>query len=142
MKVTPPPSFVMKPSELDVIEYLLVIPGTLPGLNEYTAACRSSKYGAAQMKKRVQTDIEWCILKQLKSVRITQPVTISFRWIEPNQRRDIDNIAFAKKYIIDALVEMKVLRDDGWKYVIGLADSFDIDKDNPRIEVKINVGGK
>ena len=140
MKPIPPPWRHVEATS-DAKEHTLVIPGTLPGLNDYIDACRASKYGAAQMKKRVQTDIEWCILKQLKNVRITQPVILLFRWIEPNRRRDIDNIAFAKKFIIDALVEMKVLMNDGWKHVEGFADSFDVDSDNPRVEITINLGG-
>lgn len=73
----------------------------------------------------------------VKKAKITKPVTIRFRWIEKNSRRDMDNIAFAKKFILDALVKKGVLQDDGWKWVRGFKDEFYIDKKNPRIEVEL-----
>lgn len=30
-----------------------------------------------------------------------------------------------------------VLKDDGWKHVVGFSDRFEVDKENPRIEVII-----
>lgn len=46
-------------------------------------------------------------------------------------------MAFAKKFVQDALVQCGVLKDDGWKYVVGFSDRFEVDKENPRIEVLI-----
>lgn len=37
----------------------------------------------------------------------------------------------------DALVSAGVLKDDGWKHVVGFSDRFDVDKANPHIEVRI-----
>ena len=49
---------------------------------------------------------------------------------------DCDNVAFAKKYILDGLKEAKIIPDDSRKYVAGLGgDFFEIDKNNPRVEV-------
>lgn len=30
-----------------------------------------------------------------------------------------------------------ILKGDGWKYVVGFSDRFEVDKENPRIEVLI-----
>lgn len=119
----------------------LTIPGTLPGLNDYTAANRTNRYAAASMKKRAQTHIGWSIAKHLRNIHITQPVNIKFMWYEPNRKRDKDNIAFAKKFIIDALVNAKVLPNDGWKNVESFSDDFGVDKDDPRVEVEIRTVG-
>ena len=63
---------------------------------------------------------------------------MEYLWVEPNRRRDLDNISsFGRKVIQDALVDTGVLKDDGWKYVVGFSDKFDVDKKNPRIEVLI-----
>ncbi|WP_418294417.1 hypothetical protein [Megasphaera massiliensis] len=62
---------------------------------------------------------------------------IKFHWVEKNKRRDKDNIAFAKKFILDALQEMGILQNDGWSEILGFSDTFDVDKDNPRIEVSL-----
>ena len=87
--------------------YKLTIPGLLPGLNEYIDAERShkGKYKAASMKRQAQNVIGYMIRTQLRGVRFTRPVVIRYLWIEPSRRRDKDNIAFAKKFIQDALVE-------------------------------------
>ena len=115
----------------------LIIPGTLPGLNEYTVASRTNRYAAAQMKKKIQQLIEHCIMQQLRGVRFEKPVRIAFTWCEPNRKRDKDNIAFAKKFIFDALVESGVIPNDGWKNIDSFSDSFTVDAQHPRVEVEI-----
>ena len=63
---------------------------------------------------------------------------MEYTWYEPNKRRDKDNISsFGRKVIQDALVGAAVLKDDGWKHVVGFSDRFEVDKENPRIEVRI-----
>lgn len=52
-------------------------------------------------------------------------------------RRDPDNIAAAVKFIWDGLVEAGVIPNDGWKENGGWSNHFEVDKDNPRIEVVI-----
>lgn len=119
------------------------IEGRLDGLNEYTKACRSNRYVGAAMKERNENYIKYNAYKEhtgsvpLKNIKFTKRVRLYFKWIEKNMKRDMDNIAFAKKFILDALVSMGVLTGDSWKYVAGFSDDFDIDKDNPRIEVTI-----
>lgn len=51
-----------------------------------------------------------------------------FYWHERTKKRDADNIAFAKKFILDALVKMRVLEDDSRKYVKGFYDTIVDDK--------------
>lgn len=117
--------------------YKLVIDGRLPGLNNYTAAANAHWAVGAKLKKDTEEAIGWYILSQLAGVKIATKVRIDFHWFEANMKRDQDNIAFAKKFIQDALVKMGVLQGDGWRYVKGLSDDFDIDKAAPRIEVLI-----
>lgn len=118
-----------------------VIPGRLPGLNEYTRANRSNAYQGAKMKQDAENLIIYQIRSQLavEGVKmIDRPVTINFTWFEKDLRRDLDNVAFAKKFILDALVKAKKLEDDSPKYVKGFSDTFKIDKKNPRIEVSLS----
>lgn len=78
------------------------------------------------------------IYEQLGRLRITKPVYIRYHWIEPNKKRDLDNISsFGRKVIQDALVKTKVLQNDGWANIVGFCDSFSVDKNNPRIEIEI-----
>lgn len=89
------------------------------------------------MKKAIEESICCEIKKQIKDKFDT--VTLAFVWYEPNQKRDKDNIAFAKKFILDALQEAGTLTGDGWSQVVGFSDEFHVDKENPRIEIEIKV---
>lgn len=119
------------------MKHTLTIEGNLPNLNDYTKANRSNKFAGAEMKKKVERIITYYIKQQLKDVSIKGKARLAFRWYEPNKRRDLDNICFAKKFILDALVNNKIIIADSWKGVVGFTDEFFIDKQNPRIEVDI-----
>ena len=98
------------------------IPLRLPGLNEYINECRTNKFGAAAMKRETEDSIGWFI-KRLPAFE--RPVIVHFTWIEKDRKRDLDNIAFAKKFIFDALVKFGKLKGDGQKYVIGFTDHLE-----------------
>lgn len=55
-------------------------------------------------------------------------VMVRFEWHERTKKRDADNIASAKKFILDALVNMRVLPDDSRKFVKGFTDVIIDDK--------------
>lgn len=114
--------------------------GRLSGLNEYTLKCRSNKYAGAKMKEANEQQVASAILSDriIWGMVFSGKVHITFKWYEKNKRRDLDNIAFAKKFIQDALVKGGILQGDGWQHIVGFSDEFYIDKDNPRIEVIIN----
>lgn len=116
--------------------YKFTIPGKLPGLNEYTKSNRSNKYGGNKLKKQIENDLIFLAKNQLKK-KIHPPVFMRYTWIEPNRKRDKDNIAFAKKFIQDALVKAGKLPNDGWEYIKGFSDDFATDSKKPRIIVEI-----
>ena len=99
----------------------IVIEEKLPSLNEYINKCRANRYGAAEYKRK----IEQKIMAYFDFVQIKNPVKIHFHWIEDNKRRDYDNIAFAKKFILDAMVRGGYLKDDNRRYVQGFTDTFE-----------------
>ena len=106
-----------------------VIHTKLPSLNEYIDVCRSNKYQASQYKKEIEEVIGWAIkralvIKELKPTN--KPCIVKFTWIEKNARRDYDNIAFAKKFILDAMQKQGIIPNDNRKYIKGFTDSFDI----------------
>lgn len=118
--------------------YKFTITGTLPSLNDYIFACRKSKFQAASMKNQCERIVIAAAQKISKVRFMGEPVNIIYRWIEPNRRRDMDNISsFGRKVIQDALVKMGVLENDGWKEISGFKDEFLVDKKRPRIEVEI-----
>lgn len=93
----------------------------LPSANDYIDVCRTNKFKAAQFKRDVENQIA-LFLKRLP--RFEQPIRIRFHWIEENKRRDLDNIAFAKKFILDTLVKLGKLKDDNRKCVTMFTDTF------------------
>ena len=98
----------------------------LPSLNEYINACRSNRFQGSKMKRDLENDIGVFIAKLPK---FEKPVKIHFHWVEGNKRRDLDNVAFAKKFILDAMVKAGKLKDDNRKCVTAFTDTFSYEKD-------------
>lgn len=94
----------------------------LPSLNEYVNVCRTNKFKASKFKKNLEEDI---MMFTNRLPRFENPVKIHFHWIEGNKRRDLDNICFAKKFILDALVKSGKLQDDNRKCVTAFTDTFE-----------------
>ena len=97
------------------------IRGKLPSLNDYIAACRTSPHVGNKMK-REHEDMIMLQLGRMK--RIDKPVKVRFIWHEKNKRRDKDNVAFAKKFIFDAMQRAGKLVNDNNDYIIGFSDDF------------------
>lgn len=104
------------------MRYRVEIPLRLPSCNSYINECRKNRYSAAKMKADTENQIG-LYLKKLPHMK--KPVRITFHWIEPNRRRDLDGISFGKKFILDALVKCGVLTDDNRKCVTAFTDDFD-----------------
>lgn len=116
------------------------IDGRMPGLNEYTRKQRQNRHAGAAMKRRETERAAWSA-KAARVPRFVRPVHVSFLWVEPNRRRDRDNVAFARKFVLDGLVLAGVIRDDGPDYVTGFTDRFSYDKANPRVVVTVSDEG-
>ena len=112
------------------------IEGRMPGLNEFIKAHDVSYKKGNAMKQRETDRAAWCA-KAARLPRITCPVVVHFLWVEPNEKRDVDNVAFAKKFILDALVRARVISNDDRKHLVGFTDTFATDRKRPRIEVTI-----
>ena len=96
------------------MKYLLIIPGTLNNLNDYMAAERTNRHKGAKMKADNGSIVTVAIRQCLRGVRIEKPVFMEYLWLEPNKRRDKDNISsFGRKVIQDALVDTGVLKEVG-----------------------------
>lgn len=119
-----------------------VIYGKLPGLNDYTKANRSNRFMANKMKQDIQKEICRYIVIEISKGNLEKvdryPISLTIKWYEPNNRRDIDNITFGTKFILDSMVCMGIIEDDSRKYVDSIEHSVFTDKENPRIEVEIN----
>ena len=114
----------------------LIILGRLDGLNKLINSNRVSKWNGVKNKKENQQLV--CQYIKIQSIPHFERLRIIFNWYEENRKRDYDNIASAKKYILDALVEMGVIDNDSQKHIYPqFIDNFYLDKENPRIEVEL-----
>lgn len=102
------------------------IPMKLPSLNEYVNVCRTNPYKASKFKADIERDIS-VFLSRLP--KFEKPIHIHFHWVEGNKRRDLDNVAYAKKHILDAMVKQGVLKDDNRNCVTGFRDTFEYGKE-------------
>lgn len=118
-----------------------VIKGKLDGLNEYIRACRANRYKGAEMVKKNERLVMAYILQAVNFGEVYEvknyPIKLNINWYEMDNRRDIDNITFATKFIQDSLVRTGILEDDSRKYINQVNHSVFTDKENPRIEVEI-----
>lgn len=108
----------------------------LPGMNDIIDVAKLGK-GRYQpyndMKTYFQTFLYWHFTK----LPGYEKAHISIDWYEPNRKRDINNIQAGGKFIMDALVEASVIKDDSQRYVVSENNNFYVDKDDPRIVINI-----
>ncbi len=117
----------------------LELPDTLPGLNEMIAACKKSHYTWNEMKKWNSFMICTCIKEQ--ELKPMKNAYFTFYWYEKTKKRNKDNIcAGGRKIILDSLVEMGILKNDGWDEINGFNDHFLIDKKDPHVVVVMIEG--
>jgi hypothetical protein len=116
----------------DDMTQTLFIPGPLPVLNNYLGKGQRWTYNAA--KKRYGAMIGLEIRRQ--HLKPMGRVFILWTWQEQDQRRDPDNFSgIGKKFILDALVTMCILNNDGWKQIAGWTDTWVVVPDRPGVTV-------
>lgn len=80
-------------------------------------------------------------LQPMQAQEPIRRVMIAFEWIEATDRldrdRDPDNIAFSAKFILDALVQEKILRDDSRREIHSLHHIFAMDSVTPGVMVTL-----
>src|SRR5574343_457580 len=115
----------------------IVVSGELTDLNAFIKKINYNRFAGASVKKSETERVYWDCKKEPLAKIEKYPVMITFNWYSRDCRKDIDNVAFAKKFILDGLVMAGVLENDSRKFVAGFQDFFFIDKENPRCEILI-----
>lgn len=105
-------------------QHIIIIPFRLPSLNEFIYQTNRNRFKGADLKKTVETQIIASLSAEMRQLRIKKAVNVDITYYEPNQKRDKDNISFGKKFILDALVRIGILKNDGWKYIKGFTEDF------------------
>lgn len=100
----------------------------MPGLNDLLAGSRNAKgswnaYNAVKQKWSASIQL----LVRARGVRATGPAFFTFLFVEPDKRRDPDNLTAAGiKLIFDSLVGSEVLEGDGWQHVLGFTSYWQV----------------
>lgn len=115
----------------------MIFVGEFMHLNEYIRLERGNKFAAASLKKDETYRAYVDALKHRRNAIKEYPVSIHFAWYTKDAKVDPDNVAFAKKYILDGMVEAKVIEKDSRKFINGFSDDFFVDAKSPRVEVSI-----
>lgn len=113
---------------------MLIIPGTLPSMNEIVAASKKHHMVYANMKK----DYTALVAISARNLPNIKRADFEITWFCKDKRKDKDNIMAGQKFIFDGLIKSGKMKNDGWSEVGDVSHKFEIDKQNPRIEVKIN----
>lgn len=114
----------------------VVIDGTLPDLNTMINEAKRHKMEYHKLKKQNTEKCQW-VFKKLPPDFDPDKIFLNITYYVPNWKTDIDNVAAAKKFILDGLVKEGIVDDDTHSYIKGWKENFKKDKENPRIKIVI-----
>ena len=119
------------------------IPHELADLNKFIYEQRANRFGGNKIKRQntelCKTYFKKAINEGLKLNGDSLPINITFEWHVKNKRKDKDNIAFAKKFVLDGMVESGLIPNDGWGEVGNLTDTFQVNKKKQGVIVYIEA---
>ena len=113
----------------------IIIPGELPDLNEIIEASKNH-WGSYSSLKKANTQLVAFCTKQATKQKYKK-IDLEITWYCKNKRKDKDNIMAGTKFILDGLIAAGVIQNDGWTNIGDIRHKFDVDKQNPRVEVRI-----
>ncbi len=114
----------------------IIIPGELPDLNQIIAESKNHWGSYSSLKKANTQLVAFCTKQATK--RKYKKIDLDITWYCKNKRKDKDNImAGGLKMILDGLVVAGVIQNDGWAHIGSINNHFEVDKNNPRVEIKI-----
>lgn len=114
----------------------IIIPGELPDLNQIIAESKNH-WGSYSSLKKANTQLVAFCTKQATKQKYKK-IDLEITWYCKDKRKDKDNImAGGLKMILDGLVVAGVIQNDGWAHIGSINNHFEVDKNNPRVEIKI-----
>ncbi len=111
--------------------------GELTDLNAYLKALNSYRLVGSKIKREETERVAYEIKFAKIPAPTKYPIKIIYRWYSKDNRKDIDNVSFSKKFLNDGMVMAGLIPNDSRKFISGFSDEFYIDKNNPRTEVEI-----
>ena len=113
----------------------IVIPGELPDLNQIISASKDHWGSYSSLKKTNTQIVAYCAKQATK--RNNKKIDLDITWHCKNKKKDKDNIMAGTKFILDGLVMAGIIQNDGWAHIGEIRHRFKVDKQDPRVEVRI-----
>lgn len=113
----------------------LVIPGTLPSLNEIVAESKRHYASYSKMKAHYTNVVAWSAKTQ--KLEPFDRADFIITWYLRNRKKNKDNIMAGQKFIFDGLQTAGIIENDGWKQLRDIIHRFEVDNKNPRVEIEI-----
>ena len=99
----------------------------MPGLNELISMAKRSPMEYFAEKKKWSRLVKLYALEQ-KFEPITEPAFFEFEILEPNRKRDPDNMCGGvQKFVFDALQDAGLLENDGWEQILAISHTWKVD---------------
>ena len=113
----------------------------IKGLNELLSG-KVYNYRTKKYQNPVKADNDkicrLAIQKYMHGIKIDKPIRCHFRVYAKDKKHDRGNVYTAtEKSFLDALQQMKVIKNDGFDDVLDSTFLTELDRLNPRIEVEI-----
>lgn len=126
------------------MEYQVTVKGFKSGLNELLSGKvydhRTKKYRNIIKNRNDALCMKFINLSKLKGKRIEKPIIIHYRFYVENKMHDRMNTASAFiKSFEDALQKCRIICNDGYDDVLTPTLYFEVDRQNPRVEVTVEV---
>jgi len=113
-----------------------VLQGEYCTLNSYSDAERTHYRYGASIKKAETNRAALELKQQWDGVPIPKSV-FKFTWYRRNRRTDPDNFCFSVKFLMDSMVQIGMISNDGWNNVAGYNHKWEVDKENPRVVIEL-----
>ncbi|WP_349641677.1 hypothetical protein [Eupransor demetentiae] len=110
-------------------------------MNKYINLERRNRYAASSAKKKMTNYVAYEVIAAMKrGVQFDWPCDLVFDWHLKDKRIDPDNWAFCQKYIFDGMQKAELngrvfLENDNMAHITSITHRFQVDKDNPRLEI-------
>lgn len=108
-----------------------------PTLNEYINDERTNRYKAAKLKRYKTNEVAFLAKLQDFKADPGKRYDLKFTWYKPNNRTDNDNVAFAKKFLLDGLVLAGTIENDSPAFIRNFQDIFILDRTRDYISCKV-----
>lgn len=113
---------------------IITVYGELPDLNTIIDQSKSHWANYSKMKKTYTSRVAQAAIGAKK----VKKADIDITYYCKNRRKDPDNIiGGGNKFVLDGLVKAGVIPNDGWRHVNSLNCRCRLDKNNPRVEIRI-----